>query len=277
MAKCRGGACALRNLAKQNAAVPAQITPQNNPQAAQQLATQNLPAIQQLAYSLGQRSPQQYGIQNSQGPMTGLIPQQNNGFQQQKPRIPIPQPNQQNTVIPQGQVLHRSGKQRGKFGRIVLGSRPEVFNTPNFTPYQTEALNYLLQYGLGGLEDIDNNQFDFGPIENQELERFYTQTIPSLAERFTAMGGQGGQRSSAFQGALGNAGRFLGNDLASQQQQYNLQQQGRDQNLITNLLSFGLSPQFSANLNQGKKGALPWIANAGSQLAKAGISAAMMV
>lgn len=214
--------------------------------------------------------PQQQQPNGLQGPLAGLVQRQ--GFnplqtQAQSPTLPAPVMNQQNTAIPQGQVLHRTGRQRGGLGRFFLGSRPEVFNSPNFTPFQSEILNYLLQYGVGGLQDLDQNQFDFAPIGNQELERFYTQTIPSLAERFTAMGG--GQRSSAFQGALANAGRFLGNDLAAQQQQYNLQQQGMEQNLISTLLNLGLAPQFAQNLNPGGGGLFPGLVKAGTEVGKA--------
>lgn len=209
-----------------------------------------------------------------QGPLQGLAGLNNFAPAQASPSIALPQPTAQNTAIPQGQVLHRTGKQRGGLGRFFLGNRPEVFNSPNFTPFQSEALNYLLQYGLGDLQDLGQNQFDFAPIGNQELERFYTQTIPSLAERFTAMGD--GQRSSAFQGALANAGRFLGNDLAAQQQQYGLQQQGMQQNLISNLLNLGLAPQFAQNLNPGGGGLLGGLVNAGTQLGKAAVSGAMM-
>lgn len=209
-----------------------------------------------------------------QGPLQGLVGLNNASPAQGGSSIPLPQATTQNTAIPQGQVLHRTGQQRGGLGRFFLGNRPEVFNSPNFTPFQSEVLNYLLQYGLGDLQDLGQNQFDFAPIGNQELERFYTQTIPSLAERFTAMGG--GQRSSAFQGALANAGRFLSNDLAAQQQQYGLQQQGMKQNLISNLLNLGLAPQFAQNLNPGGGGLLGGLVNAGTQLGKAAVTGAMM-
>lgn len=66
-----------------------------------------------------------------------------------------------------------------------------------------------------------------------EINRFYQQTVPTLAERFTALGG-GGQRTAAFQGALGGAGRDLGLGLAAQgeQQQLQNQQLGFNQNLL---------------------------------------------
>jgi hypothetical protein len=332
--KCRGGACALKNLARPKAATP---PPQPIfPQAAQQVPPSYANAtagMQPRPYQavnpspmsqIGQGIPQSYNPQASlaqqmaplgqsqqnmaapvaqqmqngiQGPLQGLAqgqgwysPYAQQGMppsfanatagmqqmQQQNPNIPVP--NTQNTAIPQGQVLHPSGKQRKGIGKFFAGSRPQVFNNPLYNQYQNDVLNYLTQFGLQGLEYQDQNepgnQFDFSPIGNQELERFYTQTIPSIAERFTSMGG--GQRSSAFQGALGQAGRSLGNDLAAQQQGYNLQQQqlaqnqfGMNQNLYTNLLNMGLRPQFESNLQPGRGGAGPGLLKAGATAAMA--------
>ena len=56
---------------------------------------------------------------------------------------------------------------------------------------------------------------DFEPLRQQAMTQFNTQTVPSLAERFTSLGG--GQRSSAFQGALGQAGAGLQENLAGMQ------------------------------------------------------------
>lgn len=266
-----------------NAMAPLQGQQQNN-------VYQNLSPLmaQQRQYN-----PQDY----LQGPMQGLtqggwynpydqqqMPQQQYSQQQYAPQqggqqLPnLPSLTPQNVAIPQGQVMHPTGKQRGSVGRFFSGTRPQVYNNPLYSPYQNDALNYLTQFGLGGIQNLQQNQpgnnFNFAPIGNQELERFYTQTVPSLAERFTALGD--GQRSSAFQGTLAQAGRGLGNDLAAQQQQYNLQQQqlaqnqyGMNQNLYSNALSLGLRPQFESNLQPGKSGALPTIVNAGVKLATA--------
>lgn len=244
------------------------------PQAVAQLqAQQGQQSVNPVLQQFNAPQPQQQQ-QPVTGPLAGLAQpqggfypqQQGNFFPQQQPvnAGQMPSLNQQSTAIPQGQVIHPTGKQRGSTGRAIMGTRPQIYNNPLYTDYQNSVLNYLTQFGLGGLQNLNQNQFDFAPIGNQELERFYTQTIPSIAERFTAMGD--GQRSSAFQGALGNAGRFLSNDLAAQQQQYGLQQQGMNQNLYTNLLSLGLRPQFESNLNPGKSGALPGIVNAGAKL-----------
>lgn len=105
---------------------------------------------------------------------------------------------------------------------------------PRFTPEQQSAFSKILGMGLSGLE---RPTAGFEPIAQQARTQFAQQTIPSIAERFTAMGGQ---RSSAFPQALGQAGAGLEQSLAAQQAQYGLQNQG----LLQQLLGFGLAPQF---------------------------------
>jgi len=86
-----------------------------------------------------------------------------------------------------------------------------------YTPEQQSVLDMLLGQGA--------QNTDFGGIEQRELSRFNKETIPSIAERFTSMG-TGGQRSSAFQGALGGAASDLGERLGALRSQYGLQQLG---------------------------------------------------
>lgn len=143
----------------------------------------------------------------------------------------------------------------------LYGSPATATGANRFTGFQQQLLNLLAQ---GGFHGLTQTPFNFAPIANQQLENFYTQTVPSIAERFTAMGGQ---RSSAFQGALANAGRFLGNDLAAQQGQYNLQQQGN----LLNLLNLGLTPQFEQVVQPGSRGLLPGAADAAVKLGTAAI------
>jgi hypothetical protein len=112
---------------------------------------------------------------------------------------------------------------------------------PNKSPQQIGAQNQALQMALSGLQ---NPTAGFQPIADQETKRFNEQTIPSLAERFTSMGN--GQRSSAFQGALGNAGADLGGQLAALKAQYGLQNQGQ----LQQLLGIGLQPQFDTAYSQ---------------------------
>ena len=126
------------------------------------------------------------------------------------------------------------------FGSFLFGNPGRMQQTPLYTPQQTSTMNQLMGTAMQGL---GNNQFDFAPIEAQARKGFSQQTIPSLAERFTSMGSGGGQRSSAFQGALGGAGADFESNLAALRSQYGLQQQGN----MMNMLGMSLRPQFENN------------------------------
>jgi hypothetical protein len=114
---------------------------------------------------------------------------------------------------------------------------------------QISAQSQMLQQAMQGLQ---NPSAGFQPIADKAKQQFYSDTIPTLAERFTSMGpkgSQGGQRSSAFQGALGQAGAGLGTDLAAMEAQYGLTNKG---NLLKQL-GMGLEPNFE-NVFGGQKG-----------------------
>jgi len=104
-----------------------------------------------------------------------------------------------------------------------------------YTPEQRAAMGELRQMGMRGLR----RGFDFGPIEQQARTAFRQRTIPSIAERFTAMG-RGAQASAAFPQQLGAAGAGLEESLAAMRGQYGLQQQS----MLQNLLGMGLGQQF---------------------------------
>ena len=118
-------------------------------------------------------------------------------------------------------------------------SRPaQQVQLPRFSPQQQEIQSQMLSQLGPLLQQMQQPQqkFDFGPLAQQARTQFRTQTVPGLAERFTSMGG-GGQRSSAFQGALGRAGAGLEENLAGTQSQIGLQQQGMEQQRLQGLLS----------------------------------------
>jgi hypothetical protein len=157
---------------------------------------------------------------------------------------------------------------------FLFGSGPQTQQLQRFTPQQTNALNSLLSQSMSGLQALQNQpnqqKFDFAPIANQARTQFNTQTVPSLAERFTALGN--GQRSSAFQGALGQAASGLEGNLAALQQQYglqnrslDLQQQGMQQNLLQNLLGISLTPQYETVYQPQQQG---FLGTAGAGLAQ---------
>ena len=118
---------------------------------------------------------------------------------------------------------------------FLTGSSGKFRQNSLFNPQQNAGLDQLLSQGLGNM--------NFQPIEQQARSNFATQTVPGLAERFTSMGG--GQHSSAFQGALGQAGSGLEEALASLRSQYGMQQ-----------TQMGMQHRFENTYMQGQPGVL---------------------
>ena len=136
------------------------------------------------------------------------------------------------------------GSLYGKAKPFLFGTKGQQQRTPMFEQEQEDMLSQLLQQG--------GENFDFSNIEDIEQQRFQQETIPGLAERFTAMGG--GQRSSAFQGALGGAASDLGTRLGGLRSQMGAQQ-----------LGMGLMPRYQTSQTEGKPGMLQGM---GSQIGK---------
>jgi len=109
-------------------------------------------------------------------------------------------------------------------GNAFTGMSPQNKQLPTRYPWQEEGMKSFLQQGL--------QNSNFGDIEDQEMRRFNTQTIPSLAERFSGLAG-GRMGSSRFRSALGAAGSDLGARLKGLRAQYGLQQ-----------AQLGLQPSF---------------------------------
>ncbi len=120
-----------------------------------------------------------------------------------------------------------------------FSGNPEMFRQmPKYSPEIQGNINDLLQQGFQGLQ---NPYKGFENISNEARNTFDTQTLPSIAERFTGMGG--GQRSSAFQSAAGGAGADLERSLAAMKEGFG--QQNRQSMLQQ--IGFGLQnqPEFA--------------------------------
>ena len=116
-------------------------------------------------------------------------------------------------------------------GRFFGGSKGKFHQTPRYTPEQQGALDQLLRQGM--------SETDSQALEQRYRKQFGETTVPGIAERFTGMGGGGGQRSSAFAGALGRAGGDLESQLAALRQQAGMQklQQGLQQRFDTQYMA----------------------------------------
>lgn len=133
------------------------------------------------------------------------------------------------------QQQQRQQPRRTGLGAFFLGQPEQTEQLSQYSPQNQEMFNQLIgqilgQYQTGGEFDPAGGG-GFAPIAEQARTQFEEQTVPSIAERFTAMGGGGG-RSSAFAQQLGQAGAGLEQGLAAQGAQFGLQQQGLLQNLL---------------------------------------------
>jgi hypothetical protein len=137
---------------------------------------------------------------------------------------------------------------RDFLSEMFIGSPERNVQLPRWNQQQQGINSQTLNMALQGLQ---NPTQGFEPIAQQQMNQFYQQTVPSLAERFTAMG-QGGQRGSGFQSALGQAGAGLGTDLAALQAQYGQRQQGLSQGL----LGIGMQSPFENVFSLRQPGAL---------------------
>lgn len=132
----------------------------------------------------------------------------------------------------------------GLFGGGGPGKMKQV---QNLTPQQQQILPFLLQMGKN---QVQNPYQGFQPIAQQARSQFQQNTIPSLAERFTSMGGYGSSAlsSPAFASQLGSAGAGLEEALAALQAQYGMQNQRSG----LSTLALGMSPAFE-NYYQGSQ------------------------
>lgn len=128
----------------------------------------------------------------------------------------------------------------------LFGSNSSLQQFPRFTPQQAQLQSNVLSQLPELLQRAQSNQFNFAPIAQQARTQFQTETVPSLAERFSALGTGGSQRSSAFQQALGKAGAGLEENLAALQSKYNLAQGGQQNQLLQILLALANQPQFES-------------------------------
>lgn len=124
---------------------------------------------------------------------------------------------------------------------------PKQQQVPRLDPRQ---LGLQQQAGQMAMQGLQNPYAGFDPIEQHARSQFHQSTIPSISERFTAM--PGGQRSSAFQGALGQASAGLESSLGALRSQYGLQSRGLSQNL----LGQALTPNFDTVFQQHQPGFL---------------------
>lgn len=138
----------------------------------------------------------------------------------------------------------KSFKPRTGFMSWLLGNPDTFRQIPKHSADIMQQLQGLLSQGFQGLQ---NPYQGFEDISNEAVHRYQTEGVPSLAERFTSMGG--GQRSSAFQSALASGQGDLQRSLAAMKQGFG--QQNR-QGLLEQLnLGLKNQPEFQHMDRQG--------------------------
>jgi len=120
---------------------------------------------------------------------------------------------------------------------------------PNQIALQDSLIDRIQQRlnGQGGLSAMSQNA----------INRFNSQTVPSLAERFTSLGSGGSQGSSAFSQAIGNAGADLNSNLQEMDFNQILQLLGHALGQSSENIQYQDAPGFGENSAKGLAQLLP--------------------
>lgn len=147
----------------------------------------------------------------------------------------------------------------------IFGKKGKLKEVPQYGQSQMGAQEQLLQQSLPMIlqllqQQSSQNKFDFGPIAEQAKTQFQQETVPTIAERFTSMGG-GRLSSPSFAQQLGSAGAGLNQNLAAMEQQFGLQNRSLDQQdkgmqlqTLLSLLGIGLQPRTQQYYRPGQPG-----------------------
>ena len=167
-----------------------------------------------------------------------------------------------------GNQLPPSQKRDAGFGLMDTPGYNQVF--PTLTPNQMALSNYSGQaagniISRGGGPDYSG----FEPIAAYARNQFNTQTAPSLAERFTALGGHGGLANSGFQGTIAGAEQEAKLGIAKLMSEFGQNQQQTENQRLNILLNGGLTNQLHNHYTEPTAGffnnaakALPYAAAA---------------
>lgn len=174
-----------------------------------------------------------------------------------------------------GSVFGPIGTGIGALGGGVLGllgggrDKPKkIKQLQNYTPEQQQQLDRLLQMAKEGNEDafkyiqsiLSDEEGAFDAFEAPAIEQFQEQTVPSILERFNRGGGMS-KGSSAVNYSLGQAGRGLSRDLASQRA--NLKQNAMTQ--LNQMTSPAYGQRTTNYTTGGQQGAFGMLAPAAAQ------------
>lgn len=129
---------------------------------------------------------------------------------------------------------------------FLMGTPSRFEKIGRFTPGQTAGFEQMLSQGLAGMQ---GGPPSFEPIRERAMKTYKQDIVPSLAERFTAMGAQ---RSGGFQEAQQRSGEDLASTLAAMESQFGQQNFSN----LMQMLGVGLTPQSEIGYFGGQQGLL---------------------
>lgn len=172
------------------------------------------------------------------------------------------------TINQRMQGLNKNGNSSDISG--IRGNLGPEGGPVQFPMYSPEQMGNQQKVGQMGIEGLQQNPFDFGPIKAATMDDYYTHFMPQLMEKFAGLGGN--QNSSGFLNSLTESGEALNTKLAAMQQDYRSQAGDRylkmfDQGNKPQYENMLLSPQPSAGrnaLNKAFEYGAPMLATLGS-------------
>lgn len=138
-------------------------------------------------------------------------------------------------------------------GNAWTGYSPALMQ---YSPYEANQRQMMNQIGQMGLQGLLSGQMpggmSFEPIKQSYEQNYRQNVIPSMAERFASLGGEGAAGSSGFKASMIGAENQLQTQLAGMQSQY--QQQMLP--YLMQMLGVGLNPQNEQQFLPGQAGVL---------------------
>jgi hypothetical protein len=145
-------------------------------------------------------------------------------------------------------------------GNWFSGYQPSIMTSSPYTGNQQNMMNMLGKMGMQGLQTGQvPGGMGFDPIKQAYEQNYRQNVMPSIAERFAGLGGEGGAGSSGFKASMLGAENQLQTQLASMQSQFQLP-------MLMQMLGIGLKPQYEQQL-------IPAQGGFGQQLGTAAASA----
>lgn len=147
-------------------------------------------------------------------------------------------PYDQTTNMLQGQGARGGSMNPQSFALPYDTGHSRMLQTSTQTPQGMQLLNMLMSRGSQGMQNMPAPQF--GPIKQAYEQNYRQNVMPSIAERFAGLGGEGAAGSSGFKASMLGAENQLQTQLAGMEQGFNQQNLAQ----LMQMLGMGLQPQF---------------------------------